>query len=412
MRRAFPLFLLLLLLFPVRGGAACAHARLREETVKAPTCTEEGLLRRTCEDCGEVFEETLPAAGHSEKGLFGKAPTCTENGNTPLYYCHVCGALLKAPKSLPALGHDFGEQITVPATWASPGETYRLCKNCGLKESTPIPKRTHLPASECPDGDVDMDGAATAADARLVLRAAVGFSDGLDEEQKRRADLDGDKAVTAADARGALRIAVGMDPFAPDLPKGYVFLGYTPKGIALAQKDGVTYAVTQWGFILLANKTYSLPASYAPGGLTPECSAAFDRLVYAAAREGLNIYLSSGYRSYSTQYGLYHRYGARDGYAAADTYSARPGHSEHQTGLALDVNTITASFAYTREGRWLAAHAHEYGFIIRYPADKTAVTGYIYEPWHIRYLGTEMAKAVFASGLCLEEFLGITSRYE
>ena len=171
--------------------------------------------------------------------------------------------------------------------------------------------------------------------------------------------------------------------------------------------DGITYV----DGILIANKTYSLPADYAPGGLTPECEAALNALSAGAAADGLSIYPISTYRSYEYQEGLYNRYVARDGKAEADRYSARPGYSEHQTGLAVDVNSLEYSFADTAEGKWLAAHCHEYGFILRYPADKEEITGYRYEPWHIRYLGVETATKVAESGLTLEEYLGITSAY-
>lgn len=170
--------------------------------------------------------------------------------------------------------------------------------------------------------------------------------------------------------------------------------------------DGLTY----FDGILIVNKTYPLPADYAPG-VNDEAQKAFDKMQADAADLGLNIYISSGFRSYDYQAGLYQRYVDRDGKAAADRYSARPGHSEHQTGLAFDLNTITDEFKDTDEGKWVAANCYKYGFIIRYPADKEDVTGYMYEPWYIRYLGEETAQAVYDSGLCLEEYLGITSEY-
>ncbi|MBQ7500623.1 MAG: D-alanyl-D-alanine carboxypeptidase family protein, partial [Clostridia bacterium] len=180
----------------------------------------------------------------------------------------------------------------------------------------------------------------------------------------------------------------------------------TPKPVErIVQINGVTYV----DGILIANKTYSLPSTYYPGGLTYETEVAFNKLCTAAAKEGLNFYCVSGFRSYAYQRTLYNRYVSQDGKAAADRYSARPGHSEHQTGLALDVNSVNQNFAYTKEGRWLAANCYKYGFIIRYPQGKEAVTGYMYEPWHIRYLGVDIATDVFNSGLCLEEYLGITS---
>lgn len=162
--------------------------------------------------------------------------------------------------------------------------------------------------------------------------------------------------------------------------------------------------------ILIANKTYPLPENYNPGA-DPDMLAAFATMKADAAKEGLTLTNSSDFRSYTLQADLYSRYVARDGQAAADTYSARPGHSEHQTGLAIDLNSIDDSFAATPEADWIAKNAHKYGFILRYPKGKEDITGYQYEPWHIRYLGVDNAKKVFDSGLTLEEYLGITSVY-
>ena len=162
--------------------------------------------------------------------------------------------------------------------------------------------------------------------------------------------------------------------------------------------------------ILIANKSYALPSDYNPG-LDPTTESQFNTLVSAASQEGLNIYLSSGFRSYETQNRIYNNYVDSYGKSSADTFSARPGHSEHQTGLAIDVNTIDDSFAGTPEAIWLEQHAHEYGFIIRYPQGKEHITGYKYEPWHLRYLGVETATSVYNSGLTLEEYLGIDSVY-
>lgn len=171
-------------------------------------------------------------------------------------------------------------------------------------------------------------------------------------------------------------------------------------------RDGITYV----DGILIANKSYALPDSYNPG-LTKETSAAFDKMKAAAAKDGLTLKIKSGFRSYTLQAELYNAYVQRDGKDAADTYSARPGHSEHQTGLAIDVNKADDSFAGTPEAKWLAENCWKYGFIIRYPEGKENITGYKYEAWHIRYLGEATAKAVFESGKTLEEYLGITSVY-
>ena len=171
--------------------------------------------------------------------------------------------------------------------------------------------------------------------------------------------------------------------------------------------DGITYV----NGILIANKTYSLPETFNPGTLHPDAKAAFEQMKADAAAEGLKLKIVSGYRSYRDQINAYTKFSKRDGQDAADRYSARPGHSEHQTGLAMDINSVYKSFADTPEGIWLAANCTKYGFILRYPEDKEAVTGYMYEPWHIRYVGVETAAVISESGLCLEEFLGITSVY-
>ena len=183
----------------------------------------------------------------------------------------------------------------------------------------------------------------------------------------------------------------------------------TSKGFSGMTKDGVTYID---GY-LIANKTYSLPSSYG-NGITSETQSAFNKMSSAAKAEGLNIYIVSGFRSYEYQKGLYNRYAQRDGKAVADTYSARAGHSEHQSGLAMDLNSVSDSFAKTPEGKWLAANCYKYGFILRYPEGKTNETGYIYEPWHFRYVGTELAEKLYNGGdwITMEAYFGITSEYK
>ena len=128
----------------------------------------------------------------------------------------------------------------------------------------------------------------------------------------------------------------------------------------------------------------------------------------AAKKEGYNIPLVSGYRSYELQKTIYNNYIDIYGQAATDTFSAKPGHSEHQSGLAMDVGKIDDNYGNTSEGKWLALNANKYGFIIRYPKGKEHITGYKYEPWHIRYLGVDIATKVYSSGLTLEEYLGIS----
>ena len=182
----------------------------------------------------------------------------------------------------------------------------------------------------------------------------------------------------------------------------------TSKGFVAKVVDGVTYI----DGVLIVNKTYSLPEEYG-SGLTTNTTNAFNSMKKDASKEGLNLYISSGYRSYYTQKTLYNNYVARDGVANADTYSARAGHSEHQTGLAFDLNTIDESFANTKEGKWVSDNCYKYGLILRYPKGKDNITGYMYESWHLRYVGVELATKLYNNGnwITLEEYYGIDSKY-
>lgn len=179
---------------------------------------------------------------------------------------------------------------------------------------------------------------------------------------------------------------------------------------AVRAQDPASIEPTYINGILIVNKTYALP-SWFGDGLTAETQNAFAAMQAEAASLGLDIYISSGFRSYWSQESIYNRYVASDGQAAADRYSARPGHSEHQSGLTFDLNSIDESFAYTPEGQWVRDNAHRFGFVIRYPPGKEGITGYIWEPWHLRYLGVPVATELYTSGLTLEEYLGVTSQY-
>lgn len=258
--------------------------------------------------------------------------------------------------------------------------------------------------------DMDGDGHIYSADARIVLRAAVGLTPWTDD-MLFAGDVDGDKALTSADARIVLRLAVGLgntDDSCMSGMDGAVLVGLTENEYKVYEKDGITYI----DGILIANKTYSLPSDYDPGELLNECRLAFETMANDAYyKDGLYLYELSGYRSFATQNRIYNNYVVADGKAEADTYSARPGHSEHQSGLALDVNSVDGSFAYTPEAAWIEENCYRYGFILRYPNGKSEKTGYIYEPWHIRYVGVEIATKIHNSGLCLEEYYGITSEY-
>lgn len=183
----------------------------------------------------------------------------------------------------------------------------------------------------------------------------------------------------------------------------------TKKGFKGEIINGATYIEGT----LIVNKTYALPSTYG-NGLTEETKTAFNKLKSAALLDGLNIYIASGFRSYERQVTLYNNYVKRDGKEAADTYSARPGHSEHQTGLTFDVNEVSDKFHNTPEANWLSENCYKYGFILRFPNGKQEETGFKYESWHFRYVGVELAKKLYNNGdwLTLEGYFGITSEYQ
>ena len=139
---------------------------------------------------------------------------------------------------------------------------------------------------------------------------------------------------------------------------------------------------------------------------------AFNKLTDAAAEKGYTIKLTSAYRPYSFQKQLYEQYIKEDGKRKAEQYSAKPGYSEHQSGLTADVSSpsvnysLSQAYGSTEEGKWLAKNAHKYGFIIRYPKGKEDITGYEYEPCHIRYVGKEAAREIYEQKITLEEYLG------
>ncbi|MBR6873792.1 MAG: M15 family metallopeptidase [Ruminococcus sp.] len=175
----------------------------------------------------------------------------------------------------------------------------------------------------------------------------------------------------------------------------------------MTQKNGLTYV----DGLLIVNKTYSLPSTYG-WGLTNETQAAFNEMQQGARADGLSIWICSGFRNYAYQNQLYWNYVARDGSQwSADMYSARAGHSEHQSGLAIDVNQASRYFNGSAVAQWLEKNCWKYGFIIRYPYGKEDKTGYNYESWHVRYVGKEKARRLTESGLCIEEYYGLTSVY-
>jgi D-alanyl-D-alanine carboxypeptidase len=169
---------------------------------------------------------------------------------------------------------------------------------------------------------------------------------------------------------------------------------------------------------VVVNKGRVLPSNYAPVldanyGIRVDASSGLADLIAAAGQAGYSLRLYSGYRSYSNQVSTYNGYVKTDGVAKADTYSARPGHSEHQTGLAVDLSsssgkcTLQICFGDLPEGQWLAANGYKFGFIVRYGKDQQDLTGYQYEPWHIRFVGKDLAAQIHQTGQTLEQFFGL-----
>lgn len=173
---------------------------------------------------------------------------------------------------------------------------------------------------------------------------------------------------------------------------------------------------------IIVNKTYGVPSTFEPENLVYVGKAqmvdyaanAMQELINAAASEGYTIFTMTGYRSYGFQASIYNGYLKEDSKENVDTYSARPGYSEHHTGLAVDVNSLNQSWGETPEGIWLNENCYKYGFIIRYPYGKDEITGYMYEPWHIRYIGKDLAEKLYNNGnwITIEEYYNLSSKYE
>jgi len=192
----------------------------------------------------------------------------------------------------------------------------------------------------------------------------------------------------------------------------------------------VVVPVSQWPVVysdseassitVVVNKKHKLPSSYAPsvvpiagGYLRQEAVTAMNDLLATANSAGNSMKIISSYRSYSTQVSTYQKWVNLQGQTEADRGSARPGHSEHQTGLAVDLGNpdnscnLLACFGTGIRGVWLANNAHSFGFIVRYPEGKESLTGYQYEPWHVRYVGITEATAIYQSGQTMDQYYGV-----
>lgn len=197
----------------------------------------------------------------------------------------------------------------------------------------------------------------------------------------------------------------------------------------VAASSGTPVIGNPYDQLALINKSHALPEDYIPSDLvTPNVRFPFDEdlpkkkmrqgaaksleeMFQAADEAGLTLYAQSGYRSYERQQEIFEANAEAHGEAEANTFSARPGESEHQTGLTMDITSadinfdLITEFGDTPEGKWVKENAADFGFIIRYPEGKEDITDYQYEPWHLRYVGIKAAREIMSEGITLEEYL-------
>lgn len=216
---------------------------------------------------------------------------------------------------------------------------------------------------------------------------------------------DGGKLTLASDeaylgGSGSLVVMGCFDDI--DCTYGSVDIAVTPPERVV--EDGVTTI----GGVVIANKAINLPPEYGTWLSDGEVSdEAYNALLEMNSQSSHNYSIISAYRSYYSQERIFKGWCDMYGFESASTISAQAGHSEHQTGLTMDLDSLEESYGETAAGIWLAQNCYKYGFIIRYPKGKEDITGYSYEPWHVRYLGKSTAKLVYSSGLTLEEFLNV-----
>ncbi|GIN91906.1 D-alanyl-D-alanine carboxypeptidase [Siminovitchia terrae] len=203
----------------------------------------------------------------------------------------------------------------------------------------------------------------------------------------------------------------------------------------IIEVDGRKEIVNASNILALVNKTYALPSDYAPEDLIrpkvafsfgdqdieksylrKEAARALEKMFEAAKKDGIQLYASSGYRSYDRQKEVFQVETARSGEKKATEAVAIPGSSEHQTGLAMDITSESVQYflveelEHKPEGKWLRENAHHYGFILRYLKGKEDITGYQYEPWHFRYVGVKAAKIIYERNWTLEEYFEHVSK--
>lgn len=362
---------------------------------KLPTCSTAGTMTCTCKTCKQTIVVTIPATGeHTVVTDAAVAPTCTASGKTAGSHCAVCGAVIEAQKTVPAAGHAVVLLPAVAPTCTETGKTAgSRCAVCGM----------------------------TLTAQKTVAATGHKFSGGSCSEC---GTLDPNWKPES----GVVTSPVHTEPVTP------------PETEPIPAE---TFDFTDWNLVPV-NPWNQIPEDFVyPTKLRAAAGYSVDDRIYSAYLEmieacqaamqklakndddyknNLRPKITSGFRDNLTQIKLYYNkvnsvYGnGKKGYTLEEAYieAARhvtvPGTSEHQLGLAIDMvsygnRSLNETQEKTVTQQWLMEHSWEYGFIFRYPNDKSAVTGIIYEPWHYRYVGKEAAKAIHNSGLCYEEFL-------
>jgi D-alanyl-D-alanine carboxypeptidase len=265
-------------------------------------------------------------------------------------------------------------------------------------------------------------------------------TDGTEEDITRIEQLvftSGDSEIAVVDSEGRVSITetaktgdhtVIRVEYEGRTAECAVIVKYSLEETVTTNAEGVSLVTNLADHAVVVNKQRSLPADYVPNDLIQpdvpfsfagksekklmreQAARALEQLFKKAEADGIQLYAVSGYRSYSTQKIIFDYNVQTQGEEEARRFSAHPGQSEHQTGLAMDISSPSIHFALeeafgdTEEGRWLADHAPDFGFIIRYPEGKEAITGYAYEPWHIRYVGLRIARELTEKQMTLEQY--------
>ena len=404
--------------FPLPKGGELSAA-VREDEV----LSEEEILRRTfCLTAGEQEKAAVPAvnADDTHEQVSGEqTETIADAVAEP---DKITGQMQPAdetdePAAEPETEEMPGQETAVPLAETDvipAGEQEETPAQETVTEAEPVSENideenrsTQTPESGDAGSEVSVSRQnrwirGAAAVMALILIVALGTA-----VLKKRSGGSGPVEMTPTGPKQPVGVktddpAGGEQPFVDDVPRSGL----------MQDEEGVWYGVVGGEKVILVNKEHPVPKSY--GGVDETASGALEEMFRAAEADGVGLYLVSGYRNYELQGSLYETKVAQVGETNAEFWTAPAGTSEHQTGLAFDVNEtdngetlMDTSFEGTKAFEWLSANCARYGFILRYPKGSRDLTGFNYEPWHLRYVGTTAAAQIMAEGITLEEYLGV-----